>query len=113
MNKTQITKSNIEAFLANISYAHAKALRDEVNAAWSNAGKELNDFIDAQGPRGSMGLTPDRVKTMPEYVALKRKCDQARDMAQAFNAVFTKRFKREYAKDRAAERDAKWAALCA
>lgn len=109
--QAQLMKAKIAGFVASATYAHAKAIYDEVNAKWDKASKALNAFIESQGPRASMGLTPDRVKAMPEYAALKRQCDEAGEMAKAFNEVYTKRFKKEHARDIAANREAKWQAF--
>lgn len=110
--RENLLKAKIAGFMASASYAHANAIYKEVNEKWSAAGKALNDFIDAQGPRGQMGLTPDSVKAMPQYIALRKACDEAAVMAREFNAVFTKRFAKEHKQSIMADREARWKAAC-
>lgn len=109
-------KAQIEARIKGKPYAHVKAeYYEPINAAWDKASAELNAFIKAQGPTAVYpnGLTCDRVKAMPEYRALRLKCEQAGEKAKLFNAVFTRIFKKEHAQSIADARNAKWAALCA
>jgi hypothetical protein len=57
---------------------------------------------------------------MPEYRALWRACEEARENAQAFTGVFVRIFAKENKADivksreeRARDNNARWAALCA
>lgn len=47
-------------------------------------------------PRGSMGLTPDHVKASPEFQQAKRVFDASFRRLRDFNALFLKKFKKEY-----------------
>ncbi|CAG9229869.1 conserved hypothetical protein [Paraburkholderia tropica] len=77
-----------------MDYAAAKVRQDDLYAANSTASKALNTFIDQFG-RGPMGLTPDHVKTMPEYRALRASYDRSAVLLRQFNAWFTRQFSKE------------------
>lgn len=47
-------------------------------------------------PRGPMGLTPDHVTTSPEFQQAKRAFDASFRRLRDFNALFLKKFKKEY-----------------
>lgn len=47
-------------------------------------------------PRGSMGLTPDHVKESPEFQQAKRSFDASFRRLRDFNALFLKKFKKQY-----------------
>lgn len=115
-------KAKIEHFCKVSNYQQANAVYVQVNKLWDDAGKALNDFIDAQGPhaRHANGLTADYVKCMPEYKRLSSAAYVAGEQCKTFNGVFTRVFKREHVAGIQAARQAKaddhkarWAALCA
>jgi hypothetical protein len=121
MNKSEYL-AKIEAFCKTSNYAQAKIVYDRANKLWSDACKELNEFIDAQGPqaRHSNGLTADYVKCMPEYKRLSAQAYQAGEQCKTFNSVFTRVFAREHKADIVAAREekakshsARWAEICA
>lgn len=90
-----------------MTFDQAKLVAD---ALWNEsiaASRRLDDFVDAQGPRGPMNLTPDHVKAMPEYKALKAASDQAFQALRTFNGPYVKKFKKELAAYREASREAK------
>lgn len=47
-------------------------------------------------PRGPMGLTPDHVTASPEFQQAKRAFDASFRRLRDFNALFLKKFKKEY-----------------
>lgn len=85
-------------------YQAAKLQVDQLWAASKATGSALDAFLEKHG-RGPMGLTPDAVKAMPEYRKLKSESDAAMRALQAFN----KGFVRDFAKERAADRSARYA----
>lgn len=87
-------------------YQEAKAVADDLWSKSEVASKALNDFIDAHG-RGPMGLTPDSVKALPEYKRLNAQSDAAMRAMQQFNKTFVK----EFAKERSADRQNRYAAI--
>lgn len=102
-----LTKALAETMVAASTFDEALAMSDRFSTAWNDASKALNDFIDAQGPRGPMNLTPDHVRAMPEYKALRAASDRAGEQSKIFAAAFTKRFKKEYRAYIIAQREAK------
>ena len=90
-----------------LTFVQAKMIADRLQAEWSAAGKALNDFVDAQGPRGAMNLTPDSVRIMPEYRKLYQAMEQARVNAQRFGTLYTRKFKTEIRDSVMARRAAK------
>lgn len=89
-------------------YEEAKARADVLNRERDHASELLQNFL-GQYPTGPMGLTPDHVKRMPEYALRTEAFDRAHRALRAFNQVFTK----EFAKERRADRDARFAAMAA
>lgn len=47
-------------------------------------------------PRGPMGLTPDHVTALPEFQQAKGAFDASFRRLRDFNALFLKKFKKEY-----------------
>lgn len=86
-----------------MSYAIAKATAMLLNADYSAACKVLKQ-IPSIGS-GPMGLTPDDVKNTPEYRIAKQAMDKAFAELRSFNAVYSKRFKKEIATGRKAKRE--------
>lgn len=89
-----------------MNFAIAKQAADELSYAFTESSNALNAFVASHGGAGQMGLTPDHVKAMPEYQALKRSFDIAFAALRNFNAMYTKKYKRELAAERAARRAA-------
>ena len=81
---------------------------------WRNEAKELGAEINSQVaklsailqcfPKGNMGLTPDNVRSSPEYHNVKAKFDEAFADLRKFNAAFTKVFARDIKAERRARR---------
>lgn len=101
-----IYKMQIEHFLATATFEQAQARADELWTESDAASRALNDFT-TQYPSGPMNLTPDYVRAMPEYQELRRTSQIAVEKLQTFNAVFTKKFKKEIRAHIAAKREAK------
>ncbi|MFK4131937.1 hypothetical protein ACI2KR_06535 [Pseudomonas luteola] len=78
-----------------MNYDEAKAKADELDAAYRYHGNKLKAF-----PKGALGLTPDDIKSSPEYKAVKRDFDEAFSRLRAFNAFFTRQFTKEIRIDR-------------
>lgn len=89
-------------------YEAVKAVKTAAEVAFEKAAKELDDFVN-QFPKGPMNLTPDVVRAMPEYKVLRAASEKAFQNLRSINGFFTKNFKKEYA----AERKAKYEAGCA
>jgi hypothetical protein len=79
----------------SLTFEQAQEIADKLQAAWSAAGNALSAFVDAQGPRGPMNLTPDSVRLMPQYRTLQNELQSARVRAQRFGALYTRKFKKE------------------
>lgn len=79
---------------------------DEARAESALIEKEVDAASDALRafPRGSMGLTPDAIKSTPEYRAANARYQRAFAKQRAFNTTFTKKF----AKELRAERDKRY-----
>ena len=69
------------------AFAVATATADRLTAEVSRLGTALDAF-----PRGPMGLTPDAVRTSPEYRAAKTAFDAANARSRNFNGIFIKEF---------------------
>jgi hypothetical protein len=115
-------KAKCESFCASNNYATAKLAYDRFNSAWSDASRELDEFVKRQGPnaRHANGLTADYVKAMPEFKRLSARAYQMGEECKTFNGVFTRVFKREHVasikadrETRAQSNNARWSALCA
>lgn len=76
-------------------YASAKAHADKLNEEMTKASDRLQAF-----PSGAMGLTPDSVRSTPEFKKAKADFDKAFAACRAFNAVYVKKFKKERNEDR-------------
>jgi len=83
------------------SYQESKAERDAIDSELSAISDKLGAF-----PRLANGLTPDSVKALPEYRALRSAYDSAFKRLRIVNAEFVKRFKREIKADILARRKA-------
>jgi hypothetical protein len=71
-----------------------KARADELHAAVMSTGAALNAFTSLH-PKGPIGLTPDHVRAMPEFVKLKSEYERAAAASRAFNAIYVKKFAKE------------------
>ena len=76
-----------------MNYQEAKAYKANLEAINDTASKALQAF-DSLG-KSEMGMTPDHVKTMPEWKAAKRAYDVSFAELRAFNGWFMKTFKKE------------------
>ncbi|MDT8992775.1 hypothetical protein RQP54_18020 [Curvibacter sp. APW13] len=85
-----------------MTYDEAKKQADGLWTSCRATGKSLNDFL-AKHPKGPMGLTPDAVKKLPEYIELKAAYDRAAQALRAFNTVYPKRFAKEIRAERRAK----------
>jgi len=74
-----------------MTYLEALQIRDELDRTVDNASKRLNAY-----PKGAMGLTPDSVKATPEWQADSKKFNACMKLAQNFNRMFVKQFKKEW-----------------
>jgi phage-related protein (TIGR01555 family) len=85
-------------------FSVAKAAHAQINAEVARHSETLRAF-----PRGEMGLTPDHVKSSPEYKTAKVNYEAANTKMRNFNANYTKVFAKELKEERAnrfAKRDA-------
>jgi hypothetical protein len=84
------------------TYQEARAQADALNADATKLGQALQLF-----PRSPAGLVTDETRLSPEYQAAKQAYAVAFKKLRDFNAVYTKRYAKEIAADRAARRQAK------
>lgn len=73
----------------------AKAAKKKYEAAVEMADKALKNF-----PRNSIGLTPDEVKSTPEFQCAKKDYSNAFNDLRNFNTNFVKEFKNEIRNER-------------
>ena len=83
-----------------MTFTEAKAQQTRLWDANTLAGRELNAFLDTQ-PKGLMGLTPDNVRTMPEYIRLNNAYRLTFAVLQKYNAAYVKLYRKEILADRA------------
>lgn len=81
-----------------MSYIIQKQVKQSLENDVEQAEEALKEF-DKYG-KGDMGLTPDFVRSMPEYKKAKADFDKAFIIMQKFNQQFVKQFKKEIAKER-------------
>lgn len=81
-----------------MNYQQAKARKAELEAAQHEASRALS-AISGGGP---MGLTPDHVKTTPEWQARRVSWDRAWTALRAFNGWYVKTFAAEIKAERRA-----------
>ena len=72
-------------------------MRDQIEAKLQAAEQAL-----AKYPKGSMNLTPDDVRTTPEWQSEKRVAETAFHRLRTFNSRFVKTYKKEIAAERRA-----------
>jgi hypothetical protein len=80
-------------------YEGAKKIRDLAESEVKAAAEILKKF-----PSLSNGLTPDSVRSLPEYRAAKARSDKAFAHLRKVNTWFLKNFKKEIQEDRALRR---------
>jgi hypothetical protein len=95
-----------KAKMRALGFETARQLADKLWESGRETADAMNAFL-AQFPRGPMNLTPDFVKAMPEYQALRAAGENSHRALRDFNAVYTVVFKKEIAAYRAAERQKK------
>lgn len=89
-----------------LTFGQAQEIANGLWQASCLAHQALTEFVDAQGPRGSMNLTPDSVKALPEYQRLKNLSEHLFQRLRNFNGAYTKKFKKEIAVARWEQREA-------
>jgi hypothetical protein len=77
-------------------YQLAKNEKSRLEAAATIASIKLQAY-----PRNASGITPDSIRNTEGWKADRRKYDAAAAELKKWNAYFLKRFKKEYADDRA------------
>lgn len=80
------------------TYDQDKAHQDSLYALLNAKDSALQAF-----PKGAMGLTPDSVKVSTLYRAAKAEYEIAFQAVRKFNAVFTKQYRKEIAASRKAK----------
>lgn len=81
-----------------MTYEEAKAARDAIEARLKAASDTLK-AIPGIGS-GPMGLTPDHIKSSPEYREANRAYLAIHHELRRFNSAFTKQYRREIAAER-------------
>lgn len=84
------------------TFTAAKAIKRGLEESERAAAKRLLGIAGVGS--GAMGLTPDSVKSSPEYRTAKAEHDLAFRRLQAFNAQFVKAFAAELRAERRASR---------
>lgn len=84
------------------TFEQAKQIQDALTLATDNASKALRAIIGDE--RGPMGLTPDHIKSSPEFQDALLAFNKANARSRAFNGPFVKQFKKELAELRKAKR---------
>lgn len=84
-----------------MNYEEAKAYKANLEVI-NNAASDALKAFDSYG-KSSFGITPDHVKTMPEYHEAKKAFDVSFQRLRNFNGQFTKVFKKEIAAERKAK----------
>jgi hypothetical protein len=82
-----------------MDYESFKATRDKLESEVAAV-----EAVLARFPSGTMGLTPDSVKTSEAFRDAKRAFNLAFSRLRAYNARYLGRFKREAAAERAARK---------
>jgi hypothetical protein len=101
--------AKIKALVAQMTYAQAKEIAQQLVAEVEATGVPFNAFL-SQYPKGQMGLTPDYVKAMPEYRTLLNAFNVATAKWHKFAGPYNQKFKKEIRDDMMARREAKIAA---
>ena len=83
-----------------MTFTEAKAQLTRLWDANTLAGCKLSAFLDAH-PKGAMGLTPDAVRAMPEYIRLNNAYRLTFAALKKYNAAYVKLYRKEILADRA------------
>lgn len=83
-----------------MSYAAAKAVRDQLERDWRAASEALNALPGAS--TGPMGLTPDHVRATAAWQAAKAAYELRLASLQAFNRQFVKLYRADIRAERRA-----------
>lgn len=83
-----------------MTYEEAKEMKAALEAAVAEA-----DAVMKQFPTLPNGLTPDAIRNTDVYRVAKFEYTKAFTTLQSFNAMFVKKFKKEYAAERKARDD--------
>lgn len=88
--------AKVESVLADSGFGDAKAQKARLEAEVSQLGATLNQF-----PKGGlMGMTPENIRTSPEYRSAKANYDRAFQKLRDFNQTYVKQFKSEIRESR-------------
>jgi hypothetical protein len=92
------------------AYQKAKEARDSLDAELCDAGarsmatrKRLANIMGIEA-FNAMNMTPDAIKLHPDYIAARKRQNEAFAALQQFNAGFVKAFKKDIAADIHAKR---------
>lgn len=75
-------------------YKFAKIISDDLNSRASQASDVLK-AVRSQYPTSPMGLTPDAVRVLPEFIAAKKGYDTIFKELRAFNGWYAFAFAKE------------------
>lgn len=81
-----------------MTYAEAKAHKDQLESATNQAGAKLNSY-----PKGEMGLVGSEVCNSPAFKADEAEYRKAAAKSDAFAKAFIKTFKKQYLAERQAK----------
>jgi hypothetical protein len=81
-----------------MTYEEAKNYKKELESKCQNAGDELNAIT--AGHKSAMGLTPDYIKSLPEYNKAIHAYSLHFQTLRSFNQFYVKTFKKEIAAER-------------
>jgi hypothetical protein len=85
-----------------MSYIIAKQVAKQLTSNYDIASKVLNSIDGINS--GEMGLTPDSIKNSSKYRIARAAMDKAFTELRAYNANYTKQYKKEIQADRLARR---------
>ena len=87
-----------------MTYEEAKAIRESLNRAHDIAAAALKEASGTE--RGPMGLTPDHIKSTPEWKSAFNSERRAFSALRSHNMMMSRTFKKEIRADRANYRNA-------
>lgn len=79
-----------------MTYEQAKERRGQLEVEYQRAARALRELSGG----GPLGLTPERVRATEEWQAAKRGANDSFAALQAFNTLYTRRYRKEIAQER-------------
>jgi hypothetical protein len=92
-------KGNIRSRETDMTFEEAKAIQTKLNSEVAAASAALQVF-----PKGRMGLTPDEVKSSPEFRAAMQRYNASFLQFRSINGLLTRKFSNELREERRTRR---------